>query len=103
MRQNERESAHERWNLKRSWSNDSFLDRGTKYHARHPIGLAHRRHSVSPLGPIRHAGQEDAYLAVQTNVAGTVNYVRQSEIEAFADVSASAFILILPLTQLLTI
>jgi hypothetical protein len=41
------------------------------------------------------AGQEDAYLAVQTNVAGTVNYVRQSEIEAFADVSASACILIL--------
>jgi hypothetical protein len=41
------------------------------------------------------AGEEDAYLAIQTNVAGAVNYVRQSEIDAFADVSASACILIL--------
>jgi hypothetical protein len=48
---------------------------------------------LAKLGPA--AGQEDAYLAVQTNVTGALNYVRQSVIEAFADVSASACILIL--------
>jgi hypothetical protein len=41
------------------------------------------------------AGEDDPYLAIKTNAAGTINYVRQSEIEAFADVSASNCILIL--------
>lgn len=41
------------------------------------------------------AGQEDPWLAVKPNAAGTINYVRQSEIEAFADVSPSHCMLIL--------
>jgi hypothetical protein len=41
------------------------------------------------------AGQDDPWLAIQTNGVGTINYVRQSEIEAFADVSASNCIVIL--------
>jgi hypothetical protein len=41
------------------------------------------------------AGEEDPYLAVQTNAASAINYVRQSEIEAFADVSPSNCILLL--------
>ena len=41
------------------------------------------------------AGEEDPDLAVQTNAASAINYVRQSEIEAFADVSPSNCILLL--------
>jgi hypothetical protein len=41
------------------------------------------------------AGQDDPWLAIQTNNAGALNYVRQSEIEAFADVSPANCMLIL--------
>lgn len=41
------------------------------------------------------AGEEDPDLAVRTNAASAINYVRQSEIEAFADVSPSNCILLL--------
>ncbi len=39
--------------------------------------------------------QDDPWLAIQTNNAGALNYVRQSEIEAFADVSPANCMLIL--------
>jgi hypothetical protein len=39
--------------------------------------------------------EDDPWLAIQTNNAGALNYVRQSEIEAFADVSPTNCMLIL--------
>jgi hypothetical protein len=41
------------------------------------------------------ASEHDPYLAIKTHAAGTTNYVKHSEIEAFADVSGSNCILIL--------
>ncbi|HEY8008266.1 MAG TPA: hypothetical protein VIE66_16055 [Methylocella sp.] len=41
------------------------------------------------------ACQEDPWLAIQPNASGATNYVRRSEIEAFADVSPSNCMLIL--------
>jgi hypothetical protein len=47
------------------------------------------------IGAGNAAGEEDPDLVVQTNAASASNYVRQSEIEAFADVSPSNCILLL--------
>ena len=41
------------------------------------------------------AGADDPYLAIKPHAAGSINYVRQSEIEALADVSSSNCIVIL--------
>lgn len=49
------------------------------------------------------AGEEDPDLAVRTNAASAINYVRQSEIEAFADVSPSIVFCYSPTERILRV
>jgi hypothetical protein len=49
--------------------------------------------ALTPPAPA--AGQEDPFIALQTNVPGAFSYVRREEIEALTDVSPSQCVLLL--------